>query len=176
MNDQTPTISKTLSAAHSLVSVQGRFYRAVPSNPDIDPLRGSRGAGRYSRAGQSNLYLSASADGVSAAMQAHPNQDRYERITIALDVVAPAIFDLRDIDACHAAGIDRHDAFAPWQEIAISGGTPASWHVRDRLEAMGARGLLDPSRQSPGLWHLCLFEWNNPGAATVKVLQLQPPN
>lgn len=176
MKDVTPKILKTTSCAHRLVSVQGRFYRAVPSDPTIDPLRGSRKAGRYSRAGQSNLYLSASEAGVFAAMQAHPNTSSDERITISLDVVAEAIFDLRDMDACRAAGIDRNDAFAPWQEIAESGGTPASWRVRDQLVALGARGLIDPSRQSPGLWHLCLFDWNTADAATVNVVHQLPHN
>ncbi|WP_368074223.1 hypothetical protein [Curtobacterium sp. SGAir0471] len=37
---------------------------------------------------------------------------------------------------------------------------PTSWLVRDRLVALGADGLIDPSRKRPGLWHLVLFRWN----------------
>lgn len=61
------------------------------------------------------------------------------------------------------------DARAPWQEFAASGGTPSSWLVRDQLVAADANGLIDPSRQRPGLWHLVLFRWNTPGTPTARV-------
>ncbi|WP_220034109.1 hypothetical protein [Curtobacterium sp. MCLR17_043] len=32
--------------------------------------------------------------------------------------------------------------------------------MRDRLIDIGANGLIDPSRKSPGLWHLVLFRWS----------------
>ena len=48
-------------------------------------------------------------------------------------------------------------------------GTPRSWHVRAQLEAMGAQGLIDPSRKAPGLWHLVLFAWNQNGTAKVEL-------
>ena len=67
------------------------------------------------------------------------------------------------------AGIQLSDALAPWQAIADAGGTPPSWVVRDRLIEIGANGLIDPSRKSPGLWHLVLFRWNVDGAPTVRV-------
>jgi hypothetical protein len=35
------------------------------------------------------------------------------------------------------------------------------------LERLGAHGLIDPSRKQPHLWHLTLFDWNNPGAPCV---------
>ncbi|WP_420714750.1 RES domain-containing protein [Roseateles sp. SL47] len=65
---------------------------------------------------------------------------------------------------------ERAPAPTPWQDIANTGGTPRSWTVRDRLMAAGAHGLIDPSRQRPGLWHLVLFRWNEAGGARVRVL------
>ena len=67
-----------------------------------------------------------------------------------------------------AAGIHLADAVAPWQEVVAAGETPRSWIVRDRLVGLGANGLIDPSRKSPGLWHLVLFRWNDAGAPTVR--------
>ncbi|MDY7526362.1 RES domain-containing protein [Cryobacterium sp. 10I1] len=64
-------------------------------------------------------------------------------------------------------GIDLADAVAPWQDIAKAGDEPSSWQVRRRLEALGANGLVDPSRKRPGLWHLTLFRWNGPDAPRV---------
>jgi hypothetical protein len=53
--------------------------------------------------------------------------------------------------------IDLEDALAPWQRIAEAGGTQRLRAVRDRLIEVGANGLIDPSRKSPGIWHLVLF-------------------
>ena len=66
-----------------------------------------------------------------------------------------------------AIGVDVDAAAAPWQEDVAAGMAPASWEVRDRLIELGAHGLIDPSRKRPGLWHLTLFSWNQPGAASV---------
>lgn len=49
----------------------------------------------------------------------------------------------------------------------VEAAMPSSWRVRAQLEAVGASGLVDPSRKRPGLWHLVLFRWNEPGAPTV---------
>nr|WP_250892925.1 hypothetical protein [Curtobacterium flaccumfaciens] len=32
--------------------------------------------------------------------------------------------------------------------------------VRDRHIEASSDGLIDPSRKSPGLWHLALFRWS----------------
>lgn len=75
--------------------------------------------------------------------------------------------DLCDPAALRAAGVDLSDAVAPWQDLVAAGATPRSWAVRQRLEDLGAQGLIDPSRTCPGLWHLVLFAWNTDGAARV---------
>jgi RES domain-containing protein len=149
--------------------VTGRCYRAVdPAHLDT-ALAGSRAAGRYSRATSPTLYLSASREGVAAALQAHADARSSALVVVEVDVDASGIVDLRDPGALEAAGISLADATAPWQEAVRAGAEPPSWAVRDRLFELGARGLIDPSRKRPGLWHLALFDWNRPGAPLVTV-------
>lgn len=149
--------------------VRGTFHRAVDPRFRERAIAGSRAAGRYSRAHEPTLYLSSSRDGVAAAMLAHRDARAEELEVVEVDVEASGIVDLRDADALAAAGIDVADAAAPWQDVAAAGGTPRSWTVRDRLLELGANGVIDPSRQRPGLWHLVLFRWNEAGAPTVRL-------
>jgi hypothetical protein len=151
------------------VHVRGTFYRAVVADACSDPLRGSTSAGRYSRPDQRTLYMSATEEGVAAAMLAHPPPAGRQRVMCAMQVEAPAIFDLRDDRTCEQAGICRRDAMAPWQDLVSKGSLPPSWNVRARLEELGANGLIDPSRQANGLWHLVLFRWNEPNGPSVRV-------
>lgn len=151
--------------------VVGVFHRAVDSAHETSALQGSRLPGRYSAVGQSTLYLSSSPEGVAAAMIAHGGE-RSDRTVLAFDVHAADIVDLRDPAAVSAAGVDSNDAAAPWQSIVAAGDVPPSWRLRRRLEALGAHGLIDPSRTRPGLWHLVLFRWNTEG--TARVVPLRP--
>lgn len=148
---------------------RGTFYRAVDPRFRAYATCGSRSAGRYSRASEPTLYLSSSLEGVEAAMIAHGGAGVPSREIFEIEVEASGIIDLRDAAAVKVLGLDLADAAAPWQDIVASGGTPPSWTVRDRLIAAGAHGLIDPSRQRPGLWHLVLFRWNAPGAPVVRV-------
>lgn len=102
-------------------------------------------------------------------MIAHKDSRAAALEIVEIDVEASRIVDLRDANALEAAGIDLAHAVAPWQDIAAAGGAPSSWIVRDRLLAAGANGLIDPSRKSPGLWHLVLFRWNEADAPTVRL-------
>jgi hypothetical protein len=92
---------------------------------------------------------------------------------VAIDVEASGIVDLRYVSALQAVGIDLEDALAPWQAIVEAGGTPRSWTVRDRLIEVGANGLIDPSRKTPGLWHPVLFRWNVADAPSARLLDTQ---
>ncbi|MBT1583410.1 hypothetical protein [Curtobacterium flaccumfaciens] len=106
-------------------------------------------------------------------MIAH-NDVRPEAVEIvAIDVGASGIVDLRDVSALGAVGIDLEDALAPWQAIAEAGGMPRSWTVRGRLIDVGANGLIDPSRKTPGLWRLMLFRWNVTDALSARRLAIQ---
>nr|WP_319390081.1 RES domain-containing protein [uncultured Cohaesibacter sp.] len=160
----------TATAGTPFVEVEGTFYRAIdPAFRDY-AIAGSRAAGRYSRFDQPTLYLSSSPEGVAAAMLAHKDHRSENLSLISVQVSANRILDLRDEAARTAAGIALDDATAPWQEILAEGGSPRSWKVRAQLEAIGAQGLIDPSRKEPRLWHLVLFAWNRDGAARVDLL------
>lgn len=141
-------------------SVHGTFYRAVDPQFFTDALSGSRSAGRYSRAHEPTLYLSSSVDGVDTAMRAHRSSWVTGLELVNVKVQATRIVDLRDAATTAHLGIDLSGAMAPWQEIVAQGGSPPSWQVRDLVVRAGADGLIDPSRTSPGLWHLVLFHWN----------------
>lgn len=150
--------------------IEGVFHRSIGAGHRDRVLDGSVRPGRYSRADESSLYLSSSRDGAAAAMIAHTRENSPERVILPVRVAADRIFDLRDLKACAEAEIDRDAAFADWQDIVRSGGEAPSWRVADRIRALGANGLVDPSRKAPGLWHLVLFRWNVPGGAEVEVM------
>lgn len=150
-------------------TIRGTFYRAIDPRFREFAIAGSGSAGRYSRANEPTLYLSSSVEGVDAAMIAHHDARSAALEIVEIDVDASGILDLRDAHAREAAGVDLADAVAPWQDIAAAGGTPSSWSVRDRLLEISANGLIDPSRKSPGLWHLVLFRWNEADAPVVRL-------
>lgn len=152
-----------------LCDLAGTFSRAVdPAYADA-ALRGSYGAGRYSRRDQRTLYLSASRAGVEAAMIAHRTGTEPARTVLSLRVQAEDIFDLRDPDAVARAREQAGEPFADWQEDLARGREPSSWRVRDWIEAQGSPGLIDPSRKAPGLWHLVLFRWNRGDGPQVRL-------
>lgn len=90
--------------------------------------------------------------------------------TLAFDVQATEIADLRQRELMASLGIDVDAAAAPWQDDFASGREPASWGIRNKLIELGAHGLIDPSRKRPGLWHLTLFDWNNGAGPSVRAL------
>ncbi len=75
--------------------VRGLFFREVDAAHIGSALAGSRRAGRYSRADQPTLYLSASPKGVAAAMIAHANEETQPRALLSFEVEADkySIFD-----------------------------------------------------------------------------------
>jgi RES domain-containing protein len=155
--------------AQFLAEVRGTFYREVDRDRAGSALAGSHGPGRYSRANQPTLYLSASRAGVDAAMQAHRDGKR-PRTVLAFEVAGANLLDLRVPEALALVRREAGDPLGDWQGAVAHGETPCSWRARDWAEAAGAAGLIDPSRQRPGLWHLVLFRWNEPGAPTVHPL------
>src|SRR5690625_3775274 len=150
----------------ALRSVHGTFDRAVGPAFADRALTGSRSSSDLSWPDAPALYLSASREGVAAAMIAHRDERSPQLSILAVEVEATGIVDLRDHAELARLGIDPADAAAKWQADASAGRTPPSWGVRSALEDQGARGLIDPSRRRPGLWHLTLFAWNRPGAPT----------
>lgn len=152
-------------AAQIFTSIHGTFYRAVDPQFAAAALSGSRSAGRYSRAHEPTLYLSSSVEGVTTAMRAHHTSRAAQLTVVSISVEATRMVDLRDPTTTAHLGIKLSDAAAPWQDITAQGGSPPSWTVRDTVLQAGADGLIDPSRTSPGLWHLVLFRWNQTDAS-----------
>ena len=103
-------------------------------------------------------------------MKSHSANRRANLDIVRVSVTTDKIIDLRNDEALLAAGIDLSDAIAPWQEIVRQGGVPRSWKVRKRLESLGIKGLIDPSRKAPGRWHLVLFSWNHDSHSRVFLL------
>lgn len=151
-------------------SVDGVFYRSIDPRSKSQTIAGSRFAGRYSSDEQPTLYLSSSYDGVAAALMAHSHSRSEQQEIVEIHVAGEQIFDLRNQTACAAAHIKLEDAISPWQQLVAQGKRPPSWRVRDKIIALGGKGLIDPSRQKPGLWHLVLFEWNSKTSPSVKVV------
>lgn len=150
-------------------TITGTFYRAIDPMHMGSALDGSRGQGRFNAVDQPTLYLSSSRDGVAAAMIKHTSANDPARTVIAVRVENARVFDLRDADSPDHAGISLDDATCDWQQQLREGLRPQSWSVRNTIEESGAHGLIDPSRKSPGLWHLVLFTWNTPSAPAVTV-------
>lgn len=145
--------------------VAGRFWRAVPAGQEARVLDGTVRAGRYNRPGQRTLYLSASPEGVAAAMARYAP---VERAIVALEVEAERLIDLRDGQACLVHGVDARRAKEDWIAALDRGDVPASWEVADKARAVGATGLIDRSRRVPALWHLVLFDWKEGAAVAVR--------
>lgn len=101
--------------------IEGVFYRAIDPRYREYAIAGSRSAGRYSASNQPTLYLSSSIEGVDAAMIAHASGRPTRLDTVAIEVCADRIFDMRDTDARDAANIQLLDAIAPWQENCVDG-------------------------------------------------------
>lgn len=104
-------------------------------------------------------------------MKSHSDNRSAKLEIVRVSVATDKIIDLRNAEALRAAGIDLNDAIAPWQEIVREGGVPRSWTVRNRLESSGIKGLIDPSRKAPGLWHLVLFRWNDDSRSHVYLIE-----
>lgn len=160
----------------NLAGYRGPCWRAVPTGREEAVLDGTERGGRYNRPGQRTLYMSGSPAGVAAAMHRYGAADR---ALVKLEVVADRLIDLRDRAACAALGIDPADAGGDWMTTIDGGTEPSSWRIADRARAVGAMGLIDGSRRSPGEWHLVLFGWNTagePGVARSRDEPNAPPS
>lgn len=143
----------------------GHCWRAVPAGREAEVLAGTVRAGRYNRDGERTLYMSASPEGVAAAMARYGEAPR---ALVRLAVSAQGLVDLRDPAACSAFGVDAGKAGEDWLGALQAGETPPSWIVADRLRSIGANGLIDASRRLPGAWHLVLFRWNTAGGVQLR--------
>src|SRR5699024_11250328 len=109
----------------ALRSVHGIFYRAVDPAFADRALTGSRSIGRYSWPDAPALYLSASREGVAAAMIAHRDERSPQLSLLAVEVEATGIVDMRDDAELERIGIEPAEAAAKRQTDASARRTPA---------------------------------------------------
>ncbi|WP_273691350.1 RES domain-containing protein [Ketogulonicigenium vulgare] len=80
------------------------------------------------------------------------------------------LFDPRDTDEAAALGVDPAWSQASWQGALAERRAPPSWQIADAARRAGADGIIDPSRQIAGGWHVTLFRWDNVRVAGPGVL------
>jgi hypothetical protein len=154
-----------------MLTVGGRFWRAVPANrigQVLDPPA-PHSAGRYHRPGEAALYITREADWATIALGRYLLADGVPRFAVPLELDGASLLDQRDVAACTALGFDPALSQERWQDAIERGDQPASWRASDAARASGADGLVDPSRGIADGWHVVLFSWNGPGAPQLKV-------
>lgn len=156
-----------------LQRIEGRFYRAIRSefaDRILDPPPPYR-SGRYHGPGQPALYMTVDPGWARFVADFNSDMDGARRLVVALEVDEALVFDQRDEQACAALGIDRRLSNAPWRPLTLEGLRPPSWDNADAARSIGADGIIDPSREIPGGWHVILFRWNELGGPTIRIAQ-----
>lgn len=151
--------------------ISGRFYRSVLAervDNVLDPPS-PQSAGRYHRYGQPALYMSPEPGWAIRAISGYMREDGKARMLVPLLVTEAMVLDQHDEALCEGLGIDRTQSNVSWRTVLEQGGEPPSWKTSDIARASGADGLIDPSRNIPGGWHLDLFRWNDLGGPKVEV-------
>lgn len=157
--------------APALATVRGRFHRAIPAGrvAQVLDVPGPQSAGRYHRPGEAALYLTREAEWAVIALSVYASEDGITRVVVPVEVSAARVLDQRDMAAMASVGIDPARSAESWRGALAKGREPGSWHAADRARSLGADGIIDPSRNIAGGWHLVLFRWNQPGAPQVRV-------
>lgn len=147
-----PEFSKTIS---------GRYWRSVFfGNEDSLISSASAPFGRWHQDPQQALYLSASPEGCRIAVKAYQNDEDPKRGIFPFKVEEATVVDLRDPDTRAGFDISLSDIHVFWADLKAQNEPSPTWVISDRLRALGADGLLTPSRSRPDLTHLTLFNWN----------------
>lgn len=147
-------------------TISGTFVKiAFASDASILLARGvpHRPAARFNREGQDALYLSPDEESARVAIGEYVKVSDPQRILLRFDVTAARLVDLRHPNSASIYA----NACQPWQSAIAKGLCPPSWTAADELRQANEIGLIDPSRRRPGLWHITLFRWNEPGAPSV---------
>ncbi len=148
--------------------LEGTFYRVIFARDMVHLLSGANAPeGRFHHDGQAALYLSASPEGAAVAIATYLRPDDPPRVMVLLAVTSARILDLRQPDNLGALGLSGHEPSAKWQEERAQGLPATSWRASDSVRKAGADGMIYASRKAPELWHLVLFNWNQPGHAQV---------
>ncbi len=164
-----------------LTRVEGIFVKiAFADKADVFLLRGdpNRPAARFNKKGQDALYLSPDEASARVAMGQYVKPLDPARVLIRYRIEPCWLFDLRHNDTASLYALARQS----WLPSFARGEAPASWQAADIVRQSGHVGLIDPSRRKPGLWHITLMRWNEPGAPHVQQLgnpqpiDIQPVN
>ena len=130
----------------------------------LERSRPERPAARFNRTGRDALYLSVDEASARVAMTRHARAGDPPRVLVRYAIGACRVVDLGHPEARAL----RERAAGDWRAALARGEEPESWRVVDELGRAGEVGLIDPSRRRPGLWHLTLLRWNEPGAPAVE--------
>lgn len=156
-----------------LTEVSGTFVKiAFAADGDIHLSRGlpDRPAARFNRPGQDALYLSPDEESARVAIGEYVRKGDPQRVRLQFEVSACTLLDLRHPQAASLYAL----AGQSWREALVRGEEPTSWHAADIIRESGPSGLIDPSRR-PGLWHVTLMRWNEPGAPVVQRIGTPTP-
>nr|WP_321442932.1 RES family NAD+ phosphorylase [uncultured Cohaesibacter sp.] len=140
--------------------ISGHFCKIVTPTHEVRVLehrRASRPAARFNRPGEDALYLTQSEESARYAMRRYLCESGKTRSLVWYSVSECCVLDLR---APEAAGLAQL-ASQRWDDYVAKGKASPSWEVAEWARDNGCVGVIDPSRQKPGLWHLALFFWNN---------------
>lgn len=150
-----------------LTEIRGTFVKIsfeTPNGIHLERGLSYRPAARFNRVGQDALYLSPNEQSAKVAIGEYVRLGDPQRFLITYEVEPCVLLDLR-----HPLSAEVYElARKPWQSAMKAGEEPESWLAADTVRKAGHVGLIDPSRQKPGLWHITLFRWNEDGAPLVR--------
>ena len=150
--------------------LSGLFYRLKETARAGEILAPAHSPeGRFHHDGQKAIYLSETPDGCRLAMSYYARPGDPPQTIFSLYLSGARILDLRDAAQCARFGIDPVNASIRWQHERAAGRIASTWAISDAARAAGADGMLNPSRSRPGLTHLVLFRWNEPGGPKLVV-------
>lgn len=152
-----------------------RVWRAVfegEAHKLLNPASGRYGRWHYDH--QPALYCSDTPDGCRVRIKSFAKETDASRVLLPINVTADRIVDLGCPTTRVALQTSLDDIHAFWKDSLTEGQISPTWALSDRLRALGAQGILSPSRSRPELTHVTLFTWNSEGGASVQASQEQP--
>ena len=152
-----------------LLSLTRLVWRVVLVGQEACALQGATSErGRFHHESQSALYTSFTDAGAWRAVRPYRRPDDPPRTALRLRIKGARVLDGRDPSACAALSIAPADLTVDWRAAT---GPAVNWRASDRARAIGADGLLYPSRTNRRFTHLVLFRWNMTGGPLVSLDQ-----